>query len=103
VRVFRVLGAASPKVIHLVAPSLTEKQTEERKRLAPRPSGHLPVPEEHLLVFKGKRDGQMHQDFLSAHQIEEAPGGALLAAKRGHEDVGIQNGLCAGDGVGGRV
>jgi hypothetical protein len=55
------------------------------------------VPQKYLFVFKSKRDSHMHQDLLSAHQIKEAPGGAVPTAERGHEDIGVKSGVCVGN------
>jgi hypothetical protein len=39
----------------------------------------------------------VHLDLFSAHKIEDAPGGASPAAESGHEDIGVEDGVCSSD------
>jgi hypothetical protein len=44
----------------------------------------------------------MHLDLFLAHQIQDAPGSAVPAAERSHENIGIEYGFRVGNGDGER-
>ena len=96
-RVFRGLGVSSPEIVCLVSTGPSHEQSEERKRLALRPSSCQPVSEKHRLIFE-KGDDYMDQGLLLPHQIEDVPRGASSAPERGHESVGVANGLRVSNG-----
>ena len=95
--VIGVIGVPPPQVVDFVSPGFSEKQAEKRKRFPPRPTGFFSMAKQDLLVFKGERNGHVHLDLFQAHQVEDAPGGALSAAEGGHQDVCVENGLCVRD------
>ena len=98
VRVLRILGVSPLQVVDLMALGLPEKQADKRERFSPRPAGGLPVAEQDLLVFEHERNGHVHPDLFLAHQVKDPSGGALPAAEGGHEDIGIEDGVCSSDG-----